>query len=780
VPTLSKSKSLSPLLGELNERELERIFGAEGHLSRFMKENKRDFEARPEQLEMAKAVAKAARDKEHLLVEAGTGTGKSYAYLVPLILWAQSNKKRVLIATGTKALQQQLVERDLPFLAQLFKKHLGSDFKFALCLGTGNYICPRRMAKAQIAGLFASTEEVEQLEKLHKFAQKTSTGRNLDMPFEPLPGLWSQVNRESDLCLGRNCQLYDDSFYWKARREQEKAQVLVANHHLLFAHIASGGNSGGVLPPFDAIVIDEAHHAEDVAASYLGLELSNLSAAKLIEMISNRRTGKTPISSTNWGERGELERRLADSAAEARVAVGQFFENLQLAVRFEPNRSSTVRITRPNLLENPLSEPFERLESALKDARKVAEREKSDDLIKELDSYANRCGEMRKAAKEIVAQTREGYVYWAQSVPRLAESAGKAARVPRLSIHGAPIEVAQALKATVFDQFKPVILTSATLTTGGSFDFLIDRLGLGAPATEETSKEQAQKVEVKDKNLLAEIRGADTTVPVMNEAGFAVETPHSKLKASLSQAKNGIPISRTDLSPLSELTNVGEAPARTLILGSPFDYQKNALVYVAGDLPDPANVAIWEEAAIKRAAEVIKRTDGKAFILCTSYRLVDSTARFLEKVMPKKIKILKQGATSRGKLLSDFRSDVHSVLVGTTSFWQGVDVPGESLSCVVIMKLPFAVPDDPMVQARVETIRKRGRDAFNEYQVPQAVMMFRQGFGRLIRTANDRGVVAILDPRVQTKAYGKTFLQSLPDCEVTKQLERISLFVSAV
>lgn len=349
---------------------MERIFGASGHLATFMASQNRPFEARPEQLEMAQNVASAIRDRAHLLVEAGTGTGKSYAYLVPMILWALETKKRVLIATGTKALQQQLVERDLPFLAALFNKSFGQDPKYALCLGTANYLCPRRLGKAQQNGLFASSTEVEQLQQLMQFAGKSDTGRNLDLPFEPLPGLWAQVNRESDLCMNRNCSLYDTSFYWKARREQEKAQILVANHHLLFAHIAAGGNAGGVLPAFDALVIDEAHHAEDVAASYLGLEVSNLGAAKLIELLSNRRTNRTIISHVKWAERGKLESQLNDAANVAREAVGRFFENLQEVVRFEPNRGSSIRMKQPQMLANELNEPLECIETVLKEALK--------------------------------------------------------------------------------------------------------------------------------------------------------------------------------------------------------------------------------------------------------------------------------------------------------------------------------------------------------------------------------------------------------------------------
>ena len=337
----------APPLSAIDDLQLTRILGAGGHLANFMAVQKRHFEARPEQLEMARAIARAARDRSHLLVEAGTGTGKSYAYLVPLILWALEKKKRVLIATGTKALQQQLVERDLPFLHEMFGTYLKADWKFALCLGTGNYVCPRRLAKTESLGLFGDSQEVAQLQQLHQFSASSPTGRNLDLPFEPARGLWAQVNREADLCLARNCPHFEQSFYWKARREQEKAQILVANHHLLFAHIAAGGNAGGVLPAFDALVIDEAHHAEDVAASYLGLEVSNLSAAKLIELVSNRKSGKTVISAAKWPERGALESRLNEAANEAREAVGRFFENLQSAVNFHPERSTTLRITRP-------------------------------------------------------------------------------------------------------------------------------------------------------------------------------------------------------------------------------------------------------------------------------------------------------------------------------------------------------------------------------------------------------------------------------------------------
>jgi ATP-dependent DNA helicase DinG len=500
--------------------------------------------------------------------------------------------------------------------------------------------------------------------------------------------------------------MYEDSFFYIARREQERAQVLVANHHLLFAHLASGGNdAGAVLPQFDALVIDEAHQAEEVAANYLGLEFSNLGAARLIELIHNRRTKRTVLSGSALPERVELEEKLMSAAEEAREATGRFFENLQMALNADATRSSSIRLRHPQIVENALNEPLTRLEEILRTARKSAEKTVDEELMRELDGYSSRCFDMRASLDELLTQSREGWVYWCTIQPRPNTNPfakESTPRVPRIALQGAPIDVAKALQESLFGKLCPVVLTSATLTTGGNFEFLRERLGLS---------EAQSKSEVK-----------------------------------------------------------------TLSLGSPFDFQNNALLYIARDLPDPYNVTHFENAAIERAGEVLKRTQGRAFVLCTSFRMVDQTANYLRRVLPKSIEVFKQGEGSRGKILKDFRADVHSVLVGTTSFWQGVDVPGESLSCVVIMKLPFAVPDEPLVQARVESLKERGRDAFNEYQVPQAVMMFRQGFGRLIRTATDKGVVAILDPRVSTKKYGRTFLESLPDCKVTDDLDELAKF----
>ncbi len=722
--------------------ELGRLLSRNGVLAEGLNEGGRNYEERPEQLEMARAVQRAIDERAHLLVEAGTGVGKSYAYLLPFILWAVRERKKVLIATHTKALQQQLVERDLPFLHNLLRDELKLDFKYALCLGTSNYLCPRRLGKAQQAGLFATKNDVAELQELHHWAAHSPTGRNIDLPFEPSRGLWSQVNRESDLCLGRACPLYDNSFYYIARREQEKAHILIANHHLLFAHLSKGGNTAGaVLPPFDALVLDEAHTAEDVASAYLGLEVTNLGVARLLETLHHRRSGRTPLQQANFTLRDTQEKALVEAVEEARVATSQFFGNLQMELNLDARRTQTLRIREPLQLENALDEPLLRVQKALADARRLAEDGGEDGLVRELDGFAARCDQTRVALSEILGQMRPEHVYWVAMQPR--QNSGESNRVPRLSLHAAPIEIAKSLRKTVFDAIRPVVLTSATLTTGQDFSFLRSRLGLD------------------DKTIQAAREAAKIEAERESQARDQSE------KAAIENIVRRNGRDKKDEEP---------AAVQTLSLGSPFDYAKNALLYVGRDLPDPSHGQYFENAAIERAVDVVERTRGHAFVLCTSFRMVDAAARKLRDNLPPDIRVLAQGEGARGALLETFRNDTSSVLVGTTSFWQGVDVPGESLSCVVLMKLPFAVPDDPMVQARVESLRERGGNPFAQYQVPQAVMMFRQGFGRLIRTNQDRGIVAILDPRVTTKGYGRTFLDSLPECPVTFELDDISEF----
>lgn len=683
------------------------FFAPDGMLARSLGSSKRRYEERPQQQIMAREVTDAIETQSHLMVEAGTGTGKSYAYLVPFILWALHEKKRVLISTHTKTLQQQLVEKDLPFLQRLFEERLGLNFNFALCLGTQNYICPRRLAKYDSVGLFAAPDEAQELENIHEYARHTKAGHLLDLPFEPRSQLWSQINRESDLCLGKSCSLYEKSFFYQARNRQENAQILVSNHHLLFAHLASGGNDAGViLPPFDAVVVDEAHQIEEVATAYLGDEVSNYSVGKLLNRLLPSGNARNVLSGSKLRAQKNLEEQFAGAVMAAKEANVRFFDNLLTVMHLSEDATMTRRLTSPLPLANDLSEPLGRLEQLLMRFKRMVE-DDEDGSAREFEGYAGRCGAMKSTLEELLYQKQKNWVFWMQLQQRSFGNSG----MPRIALCGAPIDIGDALHEMLFSKIKPVVMASATLTTAGTFDYLQNRLGLNSAHTQEE------------------------------------QSPGTALN--------------------------------TTILGSPFDYSNQALVYLPPRMPNPTNGNDnYDIAAAQVSAEILPLQKGGAFVLCTSHRSVQQIANSLEKTLPSSFTVMRQGEASRSRLLENFQSAKRPVLVGTTSFWQGIDIPGQSLSCVIIVKLPFASPRDPMVEARTEHLEKKGKNGFMEYQVPQAVMMFRQGFGRLIRSATDHGIVAILDPRVRTRPYGALFLESLPDCQITQKLDDVARFLS--
>ncbi|MBI3920388.1 MAG: ATP-dependent DNA helicase [Armatimonadetes bacterium] len=655
------------------------------------------YESRPQQLEMAQAVADCIRTSSHLLVEAGTGTGKSLAYLVPFILWAVENEKKVLVATYTKTLQQQLVEKDIPLL----RRALAVDFRHALCLGTQNYLCPRRLRQTKEVGLFTTRKEVEQFQALGKWAKETHAGLVRELDFEPSPGLWGQVSRETDLCLAKECQLYDESFYWKARRQQQKAHILVANHHLFFANLTAAGN---VLPRYDAVVFDEAHNLEAVASAYLGLEVSNHSVHYLLDRIWGRRSGG--LLKSLGGIPVEVKAEVESLVSECRDAVEDLFENAWQRVG---NRFSATRVRERGFVANVMEQPLRRLVQELRRSVKwVAGPAEGNERLEpttspsledsgefqveerkaELEAFVGRIEQLQSNLTSFLSQEVERSVYWVEA------SAG--ARQTRITFRSAPFDLSELLQANLFDVMAPIVLTSATLTHGNSFGFMQQRLGL--------------------------------------------------------------------------------EKATTVSVGSPFNFQEQVLLYVANDLPEPGpGRSDAEQAAIQRAADLVRASGGRAFVLCTSHRMVQQCADQFEEQLPQ-YRLLRQGDMPRDRLLELFHEDVGSVLVGTSTFWQGVDVPGEALECVVIVKLPFAVPDDPLVQARMEFLQSQGLDPFSDYQVPQAVLQLRQGFGRLIRHRSDFGMVALLDPRVVTKRYGRAFLNSLPACQSTNSLEEVTTF----
>ena len=666
------------------------ILGKDGAIAKSLKH----YEERPEQIEMAKAVQDAILSSTHLIVEAGTGIGKSIAYLVPFIYWATKEKKRVVISTYTKTLQQQLVEKDLPFL----KKALEIDLQFSLCLGSENYLCLRRARGFQSYDLFASKKDEEELTNLHKWQKETETGLRQDLPFEPSQQLWANVCRMQDLCLGNDCPYRNNCFYNQARKAQYKSHLLVCNHHLYFANLASGNKA---LPAFDAVVFDEAHSIEDVATNYLGKEVSNLRIKYLCDSLLNPKTGKGILTKA-----GAKRIAAEDILSRVRASSSEFFSNLTSLFGTE---AITKRIRKPDFVYNSLIEPISALSSYLGDLGDGLSKE--EERI-EVSAFSGRITELNDDLEAIIKQTLKDYVYWVEIAKR--------PNFTKYTLCAAPINVADEFKKQVLDKVSPVVLTSATLSTNGSFDYIKARLQLNPQIAENLSTDYTDK------------KGNPYTIKLGN--------------------------------------------CQELLLSSPFNYEKQALLYLASDLPDPTTeLVLYESCLIKRIEEILSINPIGTFILFTSFKLLNKAYDALIERFPER-HLLKQGELPQYKLLEEFKEGGSSILFGTSTFWQGIDVPGKSLQSVIITKLPFAVPDDPIQEARMEVLSSQNINPFTSYQVPQAIIMLKQGFGRLIRTKNDFGLIAILDPRIKTKSYGKRFLNSLPVCKEAKTLKEIEEF----
>lgn len=632
-----------------------KIFGESGMIARAMHAS---YEHRPQQMRMAESVDKALRNKTHLIVEAGTGVGKSLAYLVPLILWVREENCRAVVSTYTKALQQQLVEKDIPFL----RKSLG-DFRFALCVGGENYLCLRRFDQLRMGDLYEQSE-VEPLNRMFEWSTVTRTGLRNELEYEPPSGLWAKACRQADLCFGKDCSYYKDCFYQKAKSIEQQAQILVANHHLFFADMATGGN---VLPYYNAVVFDEAHQVEEVATDYLGIEVTNSSIRYLFDSLMSRRTRKGVLTRLSvQGAEVQLVRNMIDGL---RLIAENFFLNLNAVLKDEP----VVRIRRRNVIPDILSDPLLELKDALL-ALKVETQEEE----QEVKAFAARAQTVAAAVRMNLEQSAEGFVYWAER------------ENGRYRLVASPIDLAETLRENLFGKTGTVVLTSATLSSAGTFTYLKSRLGLDAPAE--------------------------------------------------------------------------------LLLDSPFDFEKQAVLYVSPGLDDQQAPG-YQEKFDEELKAVLSVTRGRTLVLFTSYSQLRKSSETIRGELPK-LGVLCQGEMPAYRLMEQFKAAPNTVLFGTASFWQGIDIPGDALQCVVIAKLPFAVPDDPIVEARMEMLKR----PFLDYQVPQATLLFRQGFGRLIRTRTDRGAVAVLDSRIMTKNYGKWFLKSIPKCRVTDDREEFRRF----
>jgi len=628
----------------------------------------KNFEYRSEQQEMAVAVAQSLEQERHLVVEAGTGVGKSIAYLVPSILYALEQHKKAIISTQTINLQEQLLYKDIPIL----KKILPEEFEAALMKGRQNYLCPRRLERAlqQADELFTTSEQGE-LGRIADWARRTTDGSLSDLPIEPDTKVWTQVCSEAHICTTKTCGQTANCFFQQARKRLLVADVIVVNHTLLFMLLGTmeeqEERESGYLFPNDFIIFDEAHTIEQVASRQIGITISQYGLRATIQRLYNARTRKGLFTVTRDAAGVTLAASLADD-------VDRFFDAIGEAADFRKGRE--VRVRRVDFVPDTISAPLAALQVRIVE---VVKRSEDEFLKAELQELGRRIRDARLGIGIFLEQSAIGHVYW-------IERTGKTAQF--FSLNAAPIDIAPVLRRMIFREDTCGVMTSATLAVG-----------------------------------------------------------------------------QRDLAYFRR--RVGAMEADALQLGSPFDFTAQMKLFVVQKMPDPRD-ARYTAALAEWVAHFLEESEGRAFVLFTSYRGMQQLAEEMQPFFAsKKMNLLVQGqGAPRGKLLEQFKSTARSVLFGTDSFWMGVDVPGDALSNVIITRLPFAVPDHPLTEAKLELIQERGGDAFTEYSLPEAILKLRQGVGRLIRTKSDKGIVVILDNRIVTKPYGRAFLKALPQCPV--------------
>jgi len=651
-----------PQQEELRERptkerpSMREIFGPGGFLDKCMIGG---YEHRPAQLQMAEAVDDAFENHHHAILEAGTGTGKTLAYLMPAIC----SGRRVVVSTATKSLQEQLYQKDVPFL----QKHFAPEWKVAVMKGRSNFLCLAKMNAMGDQPMLKGMDEVDEFRQIRDWAKLTETGDRAELTFLPDDSeLWSRMDARRDTCTGKKCPQFDECFLTRMQTRAKDSDLIIVNHHLFFADLAlKHDDFGSILPEYSAVVFDEAHEMEDVASDYFGQEISNFRFEELA------RDADQMMRLTHNGTAGLLRR-----TQRIREKSRSFFDT------FPPKegRFPFSRQEREAFLEQN-REAYDALLNALKglETEFAALTQKPEELLR----IARRSFDMRQELSFLFESNEKNYVYWFER------------RNKGVFLAATPIDVSQILRERLFEPFDTVILTSATLTVAGRFEFIRHRMGL------DNAKE-------------------------------------SKLPPE-------------------------------------FDYEHQALLYLPQRIPDVRDAGFGAKAADEIVA-LLQLSQGRAFCLFTSYAqmndLFDRVSGRLD------FPLLLQGTAPRTILLERFKSTPNSVLFATASFWQGVDVPGEQLSCVIVDRLPFAVPSDPIVAARVRALQEEGRNPFSEFQVPEAVLALKQGFGRLIRTKTDRGVLALLDTRISRMPYGKIFIESLPQYRRTNDLGEVERFLS--
>ncbi len=690
------------------------IFSPSGLLSRSP-----TFEYRPQQQEMAVAVARSLESKTHLVVEAGTGVGKSLGYLIPSILYGAANKRKAVISTHTINLQEQLVEQDLPMLRAI----LGVPFDFAMLKGRQNYICSRRLrrAMAQAESLFTSPEHGE-LKRIFEWAQNTQNGSLSDFEVEPDPKVWAQVCSERGLCSPKLCghqsefsTQYGVCPFQRVRGRIMAADVLVLNHTLFFTLLSGvdeDPESEGLLFKNDFVVFDEAHTLEATASRHIGIGVSSGQVRYSLQRLYSPSTKKGLLTTlmkpaliqmvTAVLDASETFFQQVESACDHIVASRAPRPGSETADKQNPIRAWTeLRVRNAEIVPDSLTFHIQKLREALSHLIKLTE---DRETAEELQDCSRRLAELREEVVTFLEQNAEDHVYWVERSAKQRKT---------ISLSAAPVDIAPYLRRRLFQGNTSIILTSATLSVTG----------------------------------------------VVQQPEAVASTPENQ-----STRKRG-PSPTAGLSYFLSRVGADHVPARQL--GSPFDYRTQMRCFVAAKMPDPRE-ASYREQLIHWIQHFLELSHGKAFVLFTNMRLLLQTAEDMKPFFEKTgLQCFVQGTgMPRSRMLELFKQDVDSVLFGTDSFWQGVDVPGEALSNVIITRLPFAVPDHPLIEARLQQIEASGGNPFSSFSLPEAILKFRQGVGRLIRSKSDKGIVVILDNRVLTKGYGKAFLDALPGCPV--------------
>jgi ATP-dependent DNA helicase DinG len=645
----------------ISRDELEQILGPDGSIAA----NHPNYEHRPGQIRMAQAVLDAIEGNRHLCVEAGTGTGKTLAYLLPVLF----SDKRVVISTATKNLQEQLFSKDIPFL----EKALGRKFPVCYMKGRSNYLCWNKLEEIEGGAYLFSPHDPEYLRLIKKWAQKTSTGDRAELAELPEDiMLWHHIDARRETCTGQKCRNFDACFVTKVRQQALQSDVIIVNHHLFFADLAlRQGDFGSVLPDYAILIFDEAHELEDVATQYFGVMVSNYRIEEVVRD-TNRVLAETGTSSAFLAEQiSKLSERSKDFFAAFQNREGRYIlrplgsgTGIRRGINGIDTVSGSYRTLRTQL---------EVLRTGLKNLPVQSD---------SIEALERRTLELENDLVEILESDSNEHVYW-------CEIRGRGA-----FLWASPINISVIMKERLFSQVNSAVLTSATLSTGGNFQFAKSRLGL----------EEADE----------------------------------------------------------------------LIVPSHFDFANQSILYVPRNIPEPREEG-WVGQACLELQKILEASKGRAFVLFTSYSQMEQVYESLRGRI--RYPMLIQGEKSKSALLDMFRNTPNAVLFATSSFWQGVDVQGEQLSCVIIDKLPFSVPSDPVVAARIAQINESGGNAFYEYQIPTATILLKQGMGRLIRNKADRGILALLDKRILTKSYGRMFLRSLPPAPLTHDLKVISSFL---